>query len=84
MDTRRLAVLVLPKNHAKHTIARYVVMKIADAKTRSRRVAERLGLACEGTCSQSEWLYDHYVNQVIYAVVADQWFAERGRIYGSA
>jgi len=49
-----------------------MVMKIAEDNIRSRRLAERLGLACEGTCSQSEWLYDHYVNQVIYAVVADQ------------
>ena len=49
-----------------------VVMKIAEDNIRSRRVAERLGLAYEGTCSQSEWLYDHYVDQVIYAITADQ------------
>ena len=55
-----------------------VVMKIAEGNLRSRRVAERLGLACEETSRQSEWLYDHYVNQVIYAITADQWSAGRG------
>ena len=54
-----------------------VVMKIAEGNLRSRRVAERLGLACEETSRQSEWLYDHYVNQVIYAITADQWSSGR-------
>ena len=53
-----------------------VVMKIAEDNLRSRRVAERLGLACEANSRQSEWLYDHYVNQVIYAITADQWSAD--------
>ena len=55
-----------------------VVMKIAEDNVPSRRVAERTGLVCEGTCKQSEWLYDRFVNQVIYAAVADQWLADRG------
>ena len=36
-----------------------VVMKIAEYNVPSRRLAERIGLAYEGTCKQSEWLYDH-------------------------
>ena len=55
-----------------------VVMRIAEDNVRSRRVAERNGLVYEGTCRQSEWLYDHFVNQAIYATVADQWLADRG------
>ena len=55
-----------------------VVMKIAEDNVPSRRVAERTGLVCEGTSRQSEWLYDHFVNQVIYATVADQWLTDRG------
>ena len=55
-----------------------VVMKIAEDNVPSRRVAERSGLAYEGTSKQSEWLYDHFVNQVIYATVADEWLADRG------
>ena len=57
-----------------------VVMKIAEDNARSRRVAERLGLACEGVSKQWEWLYDHFVNQVIYAITADQWFADPARL----
>ncbi len=55
-----------------------VVMEIAEDNIRSRRVAERNGLVYEGTCRQSEWLYDHFVNLVIYATVADQWLTDRG------
>ena len=55
-----------------------VVMKIAEDNGPSRRVAERNGLAYEGTSRQSEWLYDHFVDQVIYATVADQWSKDRG------
>ena len=55
-----------------------VVMKMAEDNVRSRRVAERNGLAYEGTSRQSEWLYDHFVDQVIYATVADQWSKDRG------
>lgn len=55
-----------------------VVMKIAEDNVPSRRVAERNGLAYEGTSRQSEWLYDHFVDQVIYATVADQWSKDRG------
>ena len=54
-----------------------VVMKIAEDNIRSRRVAERIGLVHEGTSRQSEWLYDHFVDQVVYAAVADQWLTER-------
>ena len=57
-----------------------VVMKIAEDNIRSRRVAERLGLACEATSRQSEWLYDHYVNQAIYAITAEQWSADPTRL----
>lgn len=54
-----------------------VVMKIAEGNVPSRRLAERIGLVYEGTCRQSEWLYDHFVNQVVYAAVADQWLTDR-------
>lgn len=55
-----------------------VVMRMAEDNVPSRRVAERNGLVYEGTCRRSEWLYDHFVNQVIYATVADQWLTHRG------
>lgn len=55
-----------------------VEVRIAEDNRPSRRVAERIGLAYEGTCRQSAWLYDHFENLVIYAIVADQWSADRG------
>ena len=55
-----------------------VEVRIADDNTRSRRVAERIGLAYEGTRRQSAWLYDHFENLAIYAAVADQWLTDRG------
>lgn len=54
-----------------------VIMKIAEGNVPSRRVAERNGLVHEGTSRQSEWLYDHFVDQAIYAAVADQWLTDR-------
>jgi len=60
-----------------------VVMNIVEDNIRSRRVAERIGHACEGTCGQSELFYDHFVNQVIYAIVADQWSGDPGRLRSS-
>lgn len=36
-------------------------------------VAERLGLIEEGILRQAGWLYDHYVDHVVYAVLRDEW-----------
>ncbi len=38
----------------------------AKENTSSRKVAERLGYLETGTILDAEWLYDHYVNHVIY------------------
>lgn len=36
---------------------------------RSRRVAEKLGFCEKGILKDSEWLYDHFVDHVIYAML---------------
>lgn len=54
-----------------------VIMRIAPGNTPSRRVAERCGLKPEETIKQAEWLYDHYVDLVIYRMHAKDWLARR-------
>jgi len=36
-------------------------------------VAERLGMRLEGITKDREWLYDHYVDSALYAIIAPEW-----------
>ncbi|MAF10455.1 RimJ/RimL family protein N-acetyltransferase [Candidatus Poribacteria bacterium] len=47
----------------------------APENTRSRAIPERLGFVIEGTLREAEWLYDHYVDNVLYAMLAPAWDA---------
>jgi ribosomal-protein-serine acetyltransferase len=40
---------------------------------RSRAIPERLGFREEGRLRQAEWLNDHFVDHVLYAVLAAEW-----------
>jgi len=40
---------------------------------KSRAIPERLGFRQEGVLRQSEWLYDHFVDHVVYARLAGAW-----------
>lgn len=50
-----------------------VEIRAAVANHKSRAIPERLGFHQEGICRQAEWLYDHYVDHVIYAILANEW-----------
>ncbi len=39
----------------------------------SRAVPERLGFREEGLLRQNEWLYDHWVDHVVYAMLKPEW-----------
>lgn len=46
-----------------------VTIPVAIGNARSRAVCERLGLRNEGVLREAEWLYDHFVDHVMYARV---------------
>lgn len=45
----------------------------AAENAKSRAIPERLGFRQEGTVRQVEWLYGHFVDHVIYGMLADEW-----------
>ena len=40
---------------------------------KSRAIPERFGFKKEGMIRQAEWLYDHYVDHIIYGLLAREW-----------
>ncbi|MEH7381826.1 GNAT family protein [Bacillus sp. JJ1533] len=53
-----------------------VEIRAAVNNHKSRSIPERLGFVKEGEIRQSEWLYDHYVDHVIYGMLAKDWNQE--------
>jgi hypothetical protein len=41
--------------------------------SRSRAIPERLGLKKEGIIRDAEWLYDHYVDHMLYTLLKSEW-----------
>ena len=52
-----------------------VEIRCATGNHRSRAIPVRLGLRQEGMLREAEWLYDHFVDHVVYAVLANEWQA---------
>ncbi|WP_059104456.1 GNAT family N-acetyltransferase [Shouchella shacheensis] len=50
-----------------------VEIRAATENKRSQAVPERLGFVREGELRHSEWLYDRYVNHVVYGLLAEEW-----------
>jgi ribosomal-protein-serine acetyltransferase len=50
-----------------------VEIRAAVNNSKSRAIPERLNFKKEGTIRQAEWLYDHYVDHVIYGMLRDEW-----------
>jgi ribosomal-protein-serine acetyltransferase len=47
----------------------------ATGNARSQAIPERLGFTQEGILRDGEWLYDHFVDLVVYSMLAREWDA---------
>lgn len=50
-----------------------VEIRAAAGNKKSRSIPERLGFTNEGSIRQAEWLYDHFVDHIVYGVLAEEW-----------
>jgi ribosomal-protein-serine acetyltransferase len=50
-----------------------VEIKCATGNLKSRAIPERLGFTEEGTLRQVAWHYDHFLDLVVYSLLADEW-----------
>lgn len=50
-----------------------IEIRVAEGNRKSRAIPERLGFTEEGKIRQAEWLYDHYVDHIIYGLLAEEW-----------
>ena len=50
-----------------------VEIRCASGNHRSRAIPVRLGLREEGLLRDAEWLYEHFVDHVVYAALASEW-----------
>ncbi|MGE7603433.1 GNAT family N-acetyltransferase [Peribacillus sp. NPDC097675] len=53
-----------------------VEIRVAVKNKKSRGIPERLGYVNEGCLRQAEWLYDHYVDHIVYGMLAAEWKQE--------
>ena len=56
-----------------------VEIRCAEGNHRSRAIPHRLGFRQEGILRDAEWLYDHFVDHVVYATLVSDWRAAYGR-----
>lgn len=50
-----------------------IEMTVAVENERSRRLPERLGFTKEGRLRKVQWLYDHFVDHIMYSLLAEEW-----------
>jgi ribosomal-protein-serine acetyltransferase len=50
-----------------------IEIRAAVGNKKSRSIPERLNFVNEGCIRQAEWLYDHYVDHIVYGILAEEW-----------
>ncbi|MEN1761147.1 GNAT family protein [Anoxynatronum sibiricum] len=55
-----------------------VEIRCATGNHKSRAIPQQLRFVAEGVLREAEWLYDHYVDHVVYAMLASEWKSEKG------
>ena len=50
-----------------------VEIRVASGNINSRSIPYRLGFVEEGCIRQAEWLYDHYVDHIVYGMLVKEW-----------
>ena len=50
-----------------------VQIRCARDNARSCAIPRRLGFTEEGALRQAEWLIDHFEDQVVYGILAEEW-----------
>lgn len=50
-----------------------VEVYIADGNENSKALPKRFGFTEEGKIRQAEWLYDHYEDEIVYGLLAEEW-----------
>ena len=50
-----------------------VEIRCAVENSRSRAIPKNLGFTKEGIIRDAEWLYDHYVDHVVYGMLSEEW-----------
>lgn len=53
-----------------------VDIRAAEGNLKSRAIPERLKFENEGKIRNAEWLYDHYVDHIVYGMLREDWEKE--------